>query len=33
MQVLEMVDNMGLKIGEQLGDNESFVMESPNIGM
>ena len=33
MQVLEVVDNIGLKIGEQLGDNESYVIYSDNIGM
>ncbi|CAH3030092.1 unnamed protein product [Porites evermanni] len=33
MQVLEVIDNIGLKIGEQLGDNESYVIDSPNIAM
>ena len=33
MQVLEVIDNIGLKIGEQLGDNESYVIYSSNIGM
>ena len=33
MQVLEVIDNIGLKIGEQLEDNESYVIYSPNIGM
>ena len=32
MQILEFVENVGLKLGKQLGYNESFVFESPNIG-
>ena len=33
IQVLELVENIGLKIGEQLDNNASLVMiESTNIG-
>jgi len=32
-QVLELVENIGLKIGEQLDNNASLVIESKNIGM
>lgn len=32
LQVLKLVDNVGLQLGKRLGDNESFVMETTNIG-
>ena len=31
-QVLEVIENIGLKIGEKLGDDDSLVVESENIG-
>ena len=32
LQVLKVVENVGLQLGKLLGDNESFVMETTNIG-
>lgn len=32
LQVLKLVENVGLQLGKRLGDNESFVMETTNIG-
>ncbi|XP_067055563.1 uncharacterized protein [Acropora muricata] len=33
LQVLKVVENVGLQLGKLLGDNESFVMETTNIAV